>query len=48
MALFLENSELRADGSGARRIGELLMNLRRGRVATLVDDVHDLPFTPTE
>src|SRR5215467_12183985 len=43
MSLFLENSELCADGSSARRIGELLVNLRRGRVATLVDDIHDLP-----
>jgi hypothetical protein len=48
MSLVFENTQLCAHGRGARRIGELFMNLRRRCVPAAVDDVHDLTLTPAE
>src|SRR6185437_3434768 len=43
MALLLEDAEQRAHRGGARRIGDLIVDLGRRRVTAAVDDVHDLP-----
>jgi hypothetical protein len=46
--LLLENAEERAHGGGARRIRELVVDLRGGGVAAAIDDVHDLSFAAGE
>src|SRR6185437_10802952 len=48
MALLLEDAEQRAHRGGARRIGDLIVDLGRRGVTAAVDDVHDLPFAAAE
>src|SRR6185437_1073965 len=48
IALLLQNGEKRADGGGARRIGDLLDDLRGRGAAQPVERVHDLALAAGE
>src|SRR5687767_1094945 len=48
MLLVDQDSQQRADRGVARRVVDLLENLRRGGFAQAVDDLHDLPLAAAE
>src|SRR5262249_50099935 len=48
VSLLFEDAERSADGRVARRIGEGLLHVGRGRLAGAVEDVHDLTLATTQ
>ena len=48
MPLFFQNPQQRPHGAVGRRVRQGIPHFGGGRLRSFVDNIHDLPLTPTE